>query len=347
MESTSFNNSKVLSRSWYLICKSSEIKKGRIKSFELLDFKIAVFRSDDGDVKALYATCPHMGADLGKGIVAKNHLLCPYHKWAFDKNGVCQRIPGKYYNQQLKPTTIKTPTFPVIEKYGFIWIFNGEKEDFPFPKLKWEEKDHYILSLPSTLLGCHPHIIGTNNPDFNHLVFMHELQFTKEPRQTQGNYYNLNYDYQAQYIPKTILDKVFTFLSGATFTFDIVQHGANLIVMDIESRNYQFRTLISLIPRLDGKTKARFFLFIPKLTGIQKILGLNLLKLPFLLMSIFRVQMQDHLIYNNIIFNLPDYEPSIVRHKDFIESLGTFHPFDKSKNVPSNYLVSPLSEPSL
>jgi nitrite reductase/ring-hydroxylating ferredoxin subunit len=347
MKFKSFNNPQVLTRSWYLICKSSELKSGQVKSFELLDFKVAVFRSDEGDVSAIHATCPHMGADLGKGTVAKNHLLCPYHKWAFDRNGVCPRIPGKFYNQQLKPNTIKTPAFPVIEKYGFIWIFNGEKADFPFPQLDWNSQDHYILSVPGKTLGCHPHIIGTNNPDFNHLVFMHELTFIDEPKQTRDSYYKLKYNYQAQFTPKTFLDRFFAFISGTIFTFKIVQHGSNLIIMDIDANNYQFRTLISLTPTLDGTTESRFFLFVPKLSGLRKFFRVNLLKLPLLLLSIFRVQMQDVLVYNNIDFILPEYEPTIVQHKEFIESLGTYHPTDQTRSFPTKYLSPEIETPSV
>jgi hypothetical protein len=59
----------------------------------------------------------------------------------------------------------------------------------------------------------------------------------------------------------------------------------------------------------------------------------NLLKLPLILASILKVQMQDLTIYNNIRFKLPDYEPTMMRHAKMIEQLGAFHPSDRSRTT--------------
>ena len=325
-----FNNSNVLSRSWYAVIPSRRLKKNNAKSINFFDYKIALFRDKDGKITALYAYCPHMGADLGLGKVVGNTLMCPYHKWTFNQSGKCTRVTGNTKNSDNN-----TLSFPVIEKFGFIWIFNGEKEDFSFPKLKWSEKDHYVLSFPKNLIGCHPHIIGTNNPDFNHLESLHGLHFLGKPRQTKA-FNEIHYNYQIEYKPKTLVEKIYSLISGKIYNFHIVQNGSSNIIMDIESTNYQFRTLISLHPTLDGKTISRFFLFIPK-----GKMGLHLLKLPLLITSILKVQLQDLSIYNNIKFTLPEYEPTIVEHKIFIDSLGTFHPTDKSRSIPSTIKFLP------
>lgn len=325
-----FNNPRMLSRSWYAVLPSRKLKKKVPKSIAFFDYKIALFRDENGKASALYAYCPHMGADLGVGKVVGNTLVCPYHKWAFNGAGSCTRVVGKNTTAEANHTL----SFPLVEKYGFIWIFNGEKADYPFPEIKWSEKDHWILSFPPSVIGCHPHIIGTNNPDFNHIETTHGLQFDGIPTQSQDAH-RLFYKYRINFKPKNIIDSLFAAFSGKTYDFDIVQNGASNIVMDISSTNYDFRTLISLYPTTDGKTVSRFFLFIPKGGLISRILCLNLLKLPILIASIFKIQLQDLSIYNNIDFELPAYEPTIIRHKDMVESLGTFHPKDKTRSIQS------------
>lgn len=310
-----FNNPKMLSRSWYVVLPSSKLKK-KPKSVDFFDYKLALFRDKNGEPSALYAYCPHMGADLGKGKVEGNTIVCPYHLWAFNQAGVCNR--GK-----------STHSFPVVERYGFIWIFNGEKADYPFPEVKWSSKDHHVLRFPKNIIGCHPHIIGTNNPDFNHLETLHSLQFEGKPQQTQVGHHKLVYKYRIQLNPKSLIDKFFSFVSGKIYDFHITQYGDSNIIMDIESTRYQFRTLITLYPTADGKTISRFFLFIPK--G-----GFGLLRLPLLLASIMKIQMQDLGIYDNIEFVLPDNEPTILKHKNFVEALGTFHPKDKARSIAAS-----------
>ncbi len=42
---------------------------------------IAIFRSSDGDVFAMYDKCPHKGGPLSQGIVFGRHVACPLHGW--------------------------------------------------------------------------------------------------------------------------------------------------------------------------------------------------------------------------------------------------------------------------
>ena len=64
-EQSVFNNWDVVTKGWYLICKSSKIKKRKLKSFEICGQRIVLFRGEDGKVRCLDAFCSHMGADLG------------------------------------------------------------------------------------------------------------------------------------------------------------------------------------------------------------------------------------------------------------------------------------------
>lgn len=46
-----------------------------------------------GIVKILDAYCPHLGANLGQGLVKGECLECPFHHWLFRGDGYCENIP--------------------------------------------------------------------------------------------------------------------------------------------------------------------------------------------------------------------------------------------------------------
>nr|WP_256090964.1 Rieske 2Fe-2S domain-containing protein [Nostoc sp. KVJ20] len=51
-----FNNWNVIAQGWYIACPSHEIPKKTAKSVEVCGHKIAIFRGEDGQVRALDAS---------------------------------------------------------------------------------------------------------------------------------------------------------------------------------------------------------------------------------------------------------------------------------------------------
>lgn len=47
---------------------------------------IAVFRTADDEIFALYDSCPHNGGALSQGIVHGKAVACPLHNWNIDLN---------------------------------------------------------------------------------------------------------------------------------------------------------------------------------------------------------------------------------------------------------------------
>lgn len=48
------------------------------------DGDIAVFRTADGAIFALYDRCPHKGGPLSEGIVHGRSVTCPLHNWVIN-----------------------------------------------------------------------------------------------------------------------------------------------------------------------------------------------------------------------------------------------------------------------
>ena len=67
-----FNNPAVVVQSWYVAGRSESLPRGKVRSFDLGNRRIAVYRDTAGVLHALDARCPHLGADLGHGRVVGN-----------------------------------------------------------------------------------------------------------------------------------------------------------------------------------------------------------------------------------------------------------------------------------
>ncbi|MFN6571658.1 aromatic ring-hydroxylating dioxygenase subunit alpha [Dendronalium sp. ChiSLP03b] len=167
-----FNNWNVVAKGWYIACPSSALPKRKAKSVEICGQKIAIFRGEDDQVRALDAYCPHLGTDLGIGQVDGNWIRCAFHHWAFDETGYCQNIPC----QSEIPAPAKLQAYATEEKYGFIWIYPDAKTlegVADFDELKGKE----VVAQADIAFerSCHHHICMMNGIDAQHLKTIHHL----------------------------------------------------------------------------------------------------------------------------------------------------------------------------
>ncbi|KAK3238258.1 hypothetical protein CYMTET_51718 [Cymbomonas tetramitiformis] len=82
---------------------------------------VAYRGENDGKVGVLHAFCPHAGAHLGEegGYVEGNVLVCPMHRWKFDRKGTCTR--GRVR---------RTKAYPVREILNVVYIWFHASEEF-------------------------------------------------------------------------------------------------------------------------------------------------------------------------------------------------------------------------
>ncbi len=167
-----FNNFDIVAKGWYIACPSNSLPKGQVKSLELCGQKIALFRGEDGKVRAIDAFCPHLGTDLGIGRVDGNLLRCYFHHWAFDGEGKCRDIPC----QAEIPDQARSRGYATDEKYGFIWVYpdaNAPEGVVEFDELKGKA----VVALADKPLQrhCHHHICMMNGIDAQHLRTVHRI----------------------------------------------------------------------------------------------------------------------------------------------------------------------------
>ncbi len=108
---------------WYVAAFSDEVREEPLgRTF--LNEPVAMFRTRGGTVAALEDRCAHRLMPLSKGWVENEMLVCCYHGVGFNVAGACVRVPGR----DKPPTGIAVRSYPVVERYGAIWIWMGDAE---------------------------------------------------------------------------------------------------------------------------------------------------------------------------------------------------------------------------
>jgi len=321
-----FNNSKYLVSSWYALLPSRKLKRGMAQSVTLLDRKIALYRGENGQVRALDARCPHLGTDLGQGCVVGNELQCAFHHWKFGDDGKCSHIP---YMEDI-PKSAKTFSYPCQEKYGFIWIFNGENPTFDIPFFEsWKMEDLEYIALPPSKLNCHPHLISSNGLDIDHMKTLHNMQFVEEPEVEKFDHYRIQTRFKISLKGNGFRENVLKVTLGDGFSLHLTTWGGNMAVGEVLNKKNPVLIIFAHNPQVDGTSICRGFIFLPKINMMG--LKANYLKLPQIFVALHYILSADHEILNHI-----DFHPHLVKSdkaiKLFIDQMNEMDYFPRNGN---------------
>ncbi len=108
---------------WYAALQSKHLKPGAHTEVKFLGRSIAVFRGEDGRLRAVENRCAHRHVKLTEGQVVGCRLVCPYHGWSYDGEGKAE-IPHDLFGH--KAPNIRIDSVPVRERYGLIFVFPGD-----------------------------------------------------------------------------------------------------------------------------------------------------------------------------------------------------------------------------
>jgi len=271
-----FNNPDVLTEGWYPITACTELKTSQVKSFLIFKQRIVVFRGDDGVVRALDAFCPHMGADLGNGRVINNEIQCYFHQWKFSEKGLLTDVPC----QSHLPKGVKVNSYPVEEKFGFIWVYSASEAPYPVPNppgFASSEEHLAATHLKEAVLYAHHHVMMANGIDLQHFSAVHNLdvEFNFEVEDTNGHVFEWNLEGE---IPDTGLKNRFLrWLLGPKVGYKARFAGGSIVSLTY-GPNQRFRgtgfkipalhILWGCVPRLTGVSHVHIFIVTHRTSGL-------------------------------------------------------------------------------
>jgi vanillate O-demethylase monooxygenase subunit len=164
--------------SWYVAAEPQEIGRTPFAR-TICNEPIVFWRKEDGTAVAMEDRCCHRRMPLRKGELIGDTLRCFYHGLQFDAAGECLRVPG----QTTVPPGARVRTYPLVEKYNWLWIWMGdpaladESKIIPYPwktSSEWGDKGTYFH------VKADYRLILDNLLDLTHLAYVHQS--------TIGNY---------------------------------------------------------------------------------------------------------------------------------------------------------------
>ena len=120
---------------WLPIALSEQLAQRNPMPVQPLGEKLALFRDGSGRLGLVADRCAHRGTSLSAGAehfktagrIDLNGIRCSYHGWLYDVSGQCREQPGE--PQQFKfCDKVKLKSYPVQDRYGFIWAYLGAGE---------------------------------------------------------------------------------------------------------------------------------------------------------------------------------------------------------------------------
>lgn len=160
-----------LRNSWYVAAWSHDLTD-RPATITIMDEPIVLFRKADGTVAALEDRCPHRHLPLSMGKVEGNAIRCGYHGMVMDGAGKCIEVPS----QSFVPPTARIRSYPVAERYGWVWVWMGEADIADADRIP----DFGLLTDPTKkAVGKTNHVrasyqlVTDNLMDLSHVGFVH------------------------------------------------------------------------------------------------------------------------------------------------------------------------------
>lgn len=190
---------EILSQHWYPVARIEDVST-QPQQVTLLDVKMALYKTESGDIHLVRDICPHRGVPLTKGWVEGEEIVCPYHGLRYNAAGQCTKIPAQPELTKISDR-FRLSKFPVVQKYGLIWtsIQNHDVESAHFPVLDtWEDPAHQAILPP------YVDIAGSSGRqlegfiDVAHFAWVHHEAFANRENPVVPKYSTIKTDYGLQ-----------------------------------------------------------------------------------------------------------------------------------------------------
>ena len=210
---------------WHIIGEKKDFIPNKL-------YKITIFNNDyviwyyNSTYYAMDNYCSHRGASLANGKLTDNNVICPYHGYEFNSDGILCKVPG------LKFTNTKCHnqlTYNIVELNDWIYLNTISKELYNCTKINiYQEPEadnitfsRILLNMPFNTYG---RLVSENSLDIMHIGFVHSFGNKESPSPITEQKPYLVKDYPFHY------KNVYTYTSGKDSMAKSVFSTDNLII---------------------------------------------------------------------------------------------------------------------
>jgi len=234
--------------SWYPVGISSKLKVGQARLIQLFDDDWTLFRNQQGELGCVARYCLHMGADLSCGGVKGENIICPLHRWAYDKHGRCKKNSSVE-----RDTDLKLKTLQVADFSGIIFVFSTSKVDFNFSDLGLTE-GQMISSVTRLLVPINYLSPALNAFDIEHYRLIHNREIIDLSEVYSHHPAHLGIHFKAKVIPEKWMDKLMVFIGQSYVDISIDCWGGTILIM--KNRKNNIGAILSFLPTAESESVA-------------------------------------------------------------------------------------------
>ena len=246
--------------SWYLLCESGALDRGPLTR-RVLGRDLVAFRTASGTVAVLDAHCSHLGADLGRGRVIGESIQCPFHNWRYGVDGVCVEIPC---TKQI-PHLARQLAYPVVERHGYLFFFNGREPLFPLPFFFDCDPAEFVAGRVFRYhADCTWYMNAAHAFDTQHFSAVHDRELVAPPAVDCPAPFARRNSYRARVLGRTPLDRVLRLGAGPMVEITITTWGGTFVLVTGAFRRARSRFIIATTPLEDGTTRCEGIVFGPR-----------------------------------------------------------------------------------
>ncbi|NBU17701.1 MAG: aromatic ring-hydroxylating dioxygenase subunit alpha [Betaproteobacteria bacterium] len=159
-----------LKNAWYVACMPDDFQDKPLGR-KICGESMVFYRGAQGQAVALEDFCPHRGAPLSLGFVKDGNLVCGYHGLEMGCEGKTIAMPG----QRVRGFPA-IRSFPVVERYGFVWVWPGQankaSEDL-IPKFEFFDNPAWAYGGGLYHIACDYRLMVDNLMDLTHETYVH------------------------------------------------------------------------------------------------------------------------------------------------------------------------------
>lgn len=159
----------------FAVAFTHEVQAKRVIPITFMGEKLALFRTEKGEIGAIDSFCPHLGANLAHGCVKQDSLQCPFHGIRFNRDG-CSLMKDR----QGVVGNFKVKSWAAFEKYGMIFLSHQSQK----PPLHIQLPEWNLTEWGNPIAYCfkiksHPQEILENSVDQLHFFQVHQYLTVK------------------------------------------------------------------------------------------------------------------------------------------------------------------------
>ena len=271
---------------WFQVGLSADLRPGQLRKLRQFGRDFALFRGLDGAVGVVDDVCPHLGAHFSEGGTVKgNCVRCPYHFWAFDREGACAEIP---YAKKI-PSRARVKAYPVVERYGIIFMHRSKSGDAPTSDLPTiEDFDPAQYSDPARYefrIRIRAQDIMENSVDSAHFWAVHGHNMPENTFRVDGRHLRVTQQTSVKRFGATL---------RARLEFHLVEPGFHYVHFP-ELPGGRALVLSSIVPEDREYTNHRLSLWISR----SAVPGLSAVVRRFLLWQMMKTYREDMRIWES------------------------------------------------